>query len=312
MERGNFKMARMRKRSFEREYVQIPNETAQAPQIKINKKDNEKPIPLESSGLLLNLCSYSDNFELHKTELYKRFAYNKETSVKKAWKFLMDAGYIIEFKYRDGKRWEYVYYFDVIPYTEEQKQILWQEATEEYGEIWGLDFPDLKMRTSNCGPQIQEISNTELTKDSINEKQIKEKKIIDDDEADQFSVNDYAFREFISRWEKLYPGIFDNDTYNAIYQKMHEFKLSRFTYSEAKKQYLYMQKRIEEGKLELGDYAAYFVCGIKKKRKSEKSEIEKEKINQASNKSTANKNKTKNNEEAANKKPLPFYNWLES
>ena len=293
----------MKKRTFEREYVQIPNETAQAPQIKINKKENEKAIPLEASGLLLNLWSYSDNFELHKTELYKRFAYNKETSVKRAWNFLMDAGYIIEFKYRDGKRWEYVYYVNVLPYTEEEKRILWQEATEEYGEIWGLDFQDLKKETSKCGPQTPEISNTLPTQDSINEKQIKEKKIIDDDEAGQFSVNDYAFREFIHRWEKLHPGIFDNDAYNAIYQKMHEFELSRFTYSEAKAQYSYMQKRTETGKLEIGDYASYFVCGIKRKRKSEKSAIMQEKINQASNKSTAKKIKTKK---------LPFYNWLEN
>ena len=50
--------------------------------------------------------------------------------------------------------------YSILPYTEEQSRIIWQEATEEYGEIWGLDFPDLKMKTSNCGPQTPEISNT--------------------------------------------------------------------------------------------------------------------------------------------------------
>ena len=300
-------MGKVKKRTFEREYVQIPNETAQASQAKINKVENENPIPLEASGLLLNLWSYSDNFELHKTELYKRFAYNKETAVKRAWNFLMDAGYIIEFKYRDGKRWEYVYYVNVLPYTEEQKRIILAESIEEYGEIRGLANGDLESKTPKRGPQTPEISNTISKQDLIKEIQTKEKEIIDDDEAGQFSVNDYAFREFVSRWEKTHPSIFDNDTYNAIYQKMHEFKLSRFTYSEAKAQYLYMQKRTESGKLELGDYASYFVCGIKKKRKSEKSAIMQEKINQASNKST----RPKNNRESNNKKELPFYNWLE-
>ena len=220
---------------------------------------------------------------------------------------LIDAGYMIEYKYRDGKRWEYVYEFNILPFTEEQRQIIWQEATEEYGEIWGLDFADLKMKTSNCGPQTPEISNTLSKQDLIKEILTKEKEIIDDDETGQFSVNDFAFREFVSRWEKTHPSIFDNDTYNAIYQKMHEFELSRFTYSEAKAQYLYMQKRTESGKLELGDYASYFVCGIKRKRKSEKSAIMQEKINQASNKST----RPENNRESNNKKELPFYNWLE-
>jgi hypothetical protein len=169
-------MSRVKKRTFEREYVQIPNETAQAPQTKINKITNEKPIPLESSGLLLNLWSYNyDEFELHKTELYKRFAYNKETSVKRAWKFLMDAGYIIEFKYREGRSWEYVYYLNILPYTEEQKQIIWREAIEEYGEIRGLDFQESKTETSNGRPQTQEISNTLLKQDLIKEKQTKEK-----------------------------------------------------------------------------------------------------------------------------------------
>ena len=31
-------MAKVKKRTFEREYVQVPNETAQAPQVKINKE----------------------------------------------------------------------------------------------------------------------------------------------------------------------------------------------------------------------------------------------------------------------------------
>lgn len=166
----------MKKRTFEREYVQVPNETAQASQVYINKKLNENPIPLESEGLLLNLWSYDyEKFDLNKTELYKRFAYNKERSVKRAWKFLIDAGYMIEYKYRVGKKWEYEYIFNILPYTEEQRQIIWQEAIEEYGEIWGLEFEDCKMKSSNCGLQTVEESNTLLKQDLIKAKQTKTK-----------------------------------------------------------------------------------------------------------------------------------------
>ena len=146
----------------------------------------------------------------------------------RAWKFLMDAGYIIEYKYRDGKRWEYVYEISILPFTEEQRQIIWQEATEEYGEIWGLDFEEFKMNSSKCTPQNKQISNTLSKQDFIKEIPIKEKEIIDDDETGQFSVNDFAFREFVSRWEKTHPSIFDNDTYNAIYQKMHRIRIKPF------------------------------------------------------------------------------------
>jgi hypothetical protein len=300
-------MSKMKKRTFEKEYVQVPNETAQAPQIKINKIENENPLSLEALGLLVNMWSYNyENFDLHKTELYKRFAYNKETSVKKAWKQLIDANYMIEFKYRDGKRWEYVYVFNILPYTEEQKQIIWQESIDEYGEIWGLDFPDLKTRTSKCGPQKPEISNTGLKKDLTKEIQTKEKEIIDDEEAGEFRVNKIAFQEFVHRFEKQHPDILDNDTYNAIYEKMHEFRLARFTYKEAVTQIKYMKKRISEGKLELGNFASYFVCGIKLKRSSEKNEILQEKIEEASKEYIAKKN-----QEKSNRLNLPFYNWLE-
>ena len=137
--------------------------------LKSIKSENENPLSLEASGLLLNLWSYPDTLEVHKTELYKRFAYNKKTSVKRAWKCLIDAGYMIEYKYRDGKRWEYVYEFSILPFTEEQRQIIWQEATEEYGEIWGLDFEDLKMNSSKCAPQNKQISNTLSKQDLIKE-----------------------------------------------------------------------------------------------------------------------------------------------
>jgi hypothetical protein len=117
-------------------------------QEKNNGNSNENPISLEALGLLVNLLSYPSTWELHKTELYKRFGKNKETSVKTAWNDLMNANYIIEFKYRAGRKWEFVYYFRKVPFTSEEKAGILADAEKEYGEIWGLDFQDLKMETS--------------------------------------------------------------------------------------------------------------------------------------------------------------------
>jgi hypothetical protein len=145
-------MAKAKKRTFDRDYTQIPNETIRAVEAK-----HEKPISLEAFALIANLFSYPDTWELHKTELYKRFAFNKETSVRRAWNELIKEGYIVEYKYRVGKKWEYEYVYNILPYTEEQRRIIWEEAVEEYGEIWGLDFQDLKTKTSKRRPQNQDV-----------------------------------------------------------------------------------------------------------------------------------------------------------
>lgn len=133
-------MAKMRKWKLEREFVQVPNETALAP---------EETISLQALGLIVNLWSYNtETWELHKTELYKRYVKNKEASVKTAWNELMEAGYIIEYKYRAGKKWEYEYYYRITPFTAEERAEILEYAKQEHGEIWGLDFQDLKMKTS--------------------------------------------------------------------------------------------------------------------------------------------------------------------
>jgi hypothetical protein len=165
-------MGQMRKFYEEKDYLQVPNKTALAPESK------ENPISLQALGLLVNICSYSDRYDLHKTQLYKRFIKNKETSVKGAWAELMETGYILEFKVRVGRNYEYIYYYAIKPYSQDQRERAEREITDEYGVFWTLDFQDLKNRTSKTGPQNQELLkelSTELTKDSINEKLYKPK-----------------------------------------------------------------------------------------------------------------------------------------
>lgn len=140
-------MAIMEKVTFEEKYVQIPNVTALAP---------EKNLSLQALGLIVNLWSYDvTTWELHKTELYKRFVKNKETSVRTAWTELMENKYIVEFKYRVGRSWDYVYYYNIKAYTEEQVALILESAKKKYGKIEDLNF-----QTSNCRPQNHDISNT--------------------------------------------------------------------------------------------------------------------------------------------------------
>jgi hypothetical protein len=89
----------------------IPRETLQ-----------DKRISLQALGLLVNICSYSEEWELYKSELYKRFTKNKETSVRNAWNELMDAGYVMEKRERNGKKWDYEYRVRLVPWTKQEQE----------------------------------------------------------------------------------------------------------------------------------------------------------------------------------------------
>lgn len=161
-------MAMMKKIPLRDQYVQVPNKTAKAV---------ESGLSLQALGLIVNLWSYNvETWELHKTELYRRFSQNKETSVRKAWKDLMEHDYIVQFKYRKGREWDFVYYYRIEPFSKEEKSEIYRISAEEYGEISTLDFQepkkseefgDLILQSSICRPQNQDISNIELKKNKL-------------------------------------------------------------------------------------------------------------------------------------------------
>lgn len=112
-------MALMRKFKVEKNYVEIPNETARS----VELKTKETTISLQALGLITNLWSYNvEEWELHKLELYKRFGKNKKTSVMSAWDDLLEAGYVVQFKVRIGRENDYVYYYRITPFSAEEKK----------------------------------------------------------------------------------------------------------------------------------------------------------------------------------------------
>lgn len=131
-------MAILKKIHLKHSFIQVPNETARASYTKIS---------LQAVGLLIDLMSYPEDWELHKTEVYQRYAKNKRTSVKNAWDELTNEKYIIEFKVRKGRKWEYFYYVRLAPFTKEEKEALYKQALEEFGTAlhWDVDFLQSKM-----------------------------------------------------------------------------------------------------------------------------------------------------------------------
>lgn len=195
-------MAQARKYPLKEKYVQVPNATAMAVQktIKLSKDDpgttNEHVLSLQALGLIVNLWSYDvEKWELNKTELYKRYGKNGERSVRSAWDELEEHRYIIAFKYRVGKKYEYVYYYRIEPFTEEEKEEILRDCAAEFGDIKPLKFGHYKtqcpknegeneefghdvLKSTNWGLQNVELYNNKEKQDYI--KTTRNKK--DDDE----------------------------------------------------------------------------------------------------------------------------------
>lgn len=86
---------------------------------KNGKENGKNGLSLQAIGLLVNLQSYPEDWELHKTELYTRYSKNGKTSVMSAWDELVEKKYIIQFHKRVGKANQYIYYYNLTPFTDE-------------------------------------------------------------------------------------------------------------------------------------------------------------------------------------------------
>jgi len=297
----------MQKVKLKQQYVQIPNETAKA----VEAKNNENPISLAALGLLTNLWSYDvETWELHKTELYKRYAKNKRTVVSNAWDELIEAKFIIEFKYKNGRSWEYVYYYRSEPFSDEEIKEIMLESVGIYGVESTADFQQLKFNSRKTAVENQHISNK---KQSNTNKQNKNKQIKEEEEEERaraeenFEINNFAFENFVKEFQTHMPNYFDNEAYNRIYQEMISQKVSFITVAEAIEQVRKMNSR-KETLPPIGDWFNYFVRGIQMNRTSKTNAVAAEKFRKG-----LAEQKTRDQQEKANdsREPLPFYNWLD-
>ena len=123
--------------------VLLPKFTLQSVQL-----NSSNPISLQALGLLSNLVSYPSHWKINKTEVQNRFAKNKATSVKKAWKELVKSKYIIEGKYRNGSKWIYVYLVNKKPFTDEEIAEKVKNIKLEHGDFLSLGFEQFKMNNT--------------------------------------------------------------------------------------------------------------------------------------------------------------------
>lgn len=268
--------------------IGVPVTTAQAVQ-----RNSEAMLPLESLGLLVNLLSYPAKWELNKTELYKRFSKHGERAVKTAWNGLMDANYIIEFRYRSGRKWEYVYYFRKAPFMDEEKAEILKNAEEEYGEILGLRNEDLKMETAQRRGNQKNLLNKNSILNTNNQY------IENIDEEKQPSLvressaihNEENISLLISNFRELTKGDLTDRSFNAIVRKV----VDKYNQGKVRsfRDYLAtaLANKIEELELRRLKMTVREELKVSKRERSQqrKQELEKQPI----------------------VKELPLYNWLE-
>lgn len=133
------------------------------------RKYGDDGLSLEAIGLLVNLQSYPEDWELHKTELYKRYSKNGRRKVESAWDLLVEKNYIVQFKKRNGKKYDFVYYFSVEPFDEQTVRNIEKEENAKAVSDFKLKSEDTtkdndeNLDCAGCTPQ-NEHSNLNSTK----------------------------------------------------------------------------------------------------------------------------------------------------
>ena len=139
----------------------LPRELLQQCDKKRNNTENTA-LSLQAIGLLCNLQSYPENWEIHKTELYNRYEKNGRRQIQNAWNELVDAKYIVQFKVYDGNKLNYYYYFSIYPITDEQIKQL-----EEFHNSESLNRFELKEEKSTVQNVQQDNDGLSPTVQSV-------------------------------------------------------------------------------------------------------------------------------------------------
>ncbi|MGX6962265.1 hypothetical protein [Vagococcus xieshaowenii] len=120
----------------------------------------DENISLEAIGLLCNMESMPDNWVFYKTELMSRFKFNKRTSITRIWDELVREGYIVQFRKRSGKKFEYQYIFSLEKFSPEELTELLEEMKTEGFSLYLKNNDDINIKATS-----KKTSNSDETND---------------------------------------------------------------------------------------------------------------------------------------------------
>ncbi|MBS4462202.1 hypothetical protein JXA27_06475 [Aerococcaceae bacterium zg-B36] len=100
-------------------------------------------LSLESIGLLCFMLSRPEDWVWYKTELYTCFKKNKRSQITRMWDELVEFNYIIQFRKRVGKKFQYMYWFDEKPFGEDEIVDVFEKMQKDGFEFYHKDVSDL-------------------------------------------------------------------------------------------------------------------------------------------------------------------------
>lgn len=132
----------IKKFSKHKGYESLPRELLQS-----------KDLTLEAIGLLANISSYPDTWVLRKTELRTRFK-NGTRMVDRIWNELVENNYIVQFRKRVGRSYEYRYFFNVEPFTYEEIQDMLLHNFDDNFVLYHKDMQQEKFQVKDLNTYI--------------------------------------------------------------------------------------------------------------------------------------------------------------
>lgn len=123
----------------------------------------------ESIHLICELSSYPENFKIFKTAIYKWREKNKRTQIDRMWKELISANYLIQFRKREGKKWNYRYIFSLVRFDQNDIDELIDQNRSEGFEPYmiNIDSSSAENEQFNKPHEIKDSSNVESQQLSI-------------------------------------------------------------------------------------------------------------------------------------------------
>lgn len=138
----------------------------------------------ESIHLICELSSYPEGFKIFKTAIYKWREKNKRTQIDRMWNELIEANYLIQFRKREGKKWNYRYIFSLTKFDKEDIDFLVSQNKSEGFEPHGI---------SNVGNQ--QSNNPEFGVLILNSSKPASKRTLikrEEDEDNNININAHA------------------------------------------------------------------------------------------------------------------------
>lgn len=209
----------------------------------------DEKMSLEAKGLLAYLCSLPGGWKVHKTFLYKCFEKNKKRNIQRIWNELVECGYILSYRRRNGRKYEYKYFFNDSPFGKEEIEEYGTEMKQFGFEFWDAQNEHLTVSSSKRAGN-KSTTKKFITKTDDDEKKSNKKEVVPALQEKLEIVKHYLCKH----------GLKDREI-DYIVSRMIEDP-SLLNGAAIDRQMKYIIRKLQEGSIY--DLGQYFIGGLKR------------------------------------------------